>query len=342
MKFSEFRKKYERLPVETYQISSINDPLVSICVQACNHESYISECIESLLNQKTNFDYEILIGEDPSSDDTRNICIKYAEDYPERISLFLHNKKNNIIINDMETGRFNVLYNLYKSRGNFISFCDGDDFWIDEYKIQKQYDRCKANNIDIVLGNYYHYNNKLFENPKNDLKSNTNFFKVDIEKVDSQNYHISHISTFFFAKKYINKLFEHPMLCTSWGLDTLLIPIFFENSDVYYDVDRVSCYRINSQGISRQKEDGSGKTNIFKHLQFLQLLEIHQQYGKFINYKLMLNSLKYFCRTGDLNYFSKYIRSLFYFLKRKNFYFLKNENKKLLKIVVKNIINWLK
>ena len=116
MKFSEFRKKYELLPVETYHISNINDPIVSICVQAYNHESYISECIESLLNQKTNFEYEILIGEDSSNDETRSICIKYAEEYPEKISLFLHNKKNTIMINDMETGRFNVLYNLYKSR----------------------------------------------------------------------------------------------------------------------------------------------------------------------------------------------------------------------------------
>ena len=240
------------------------------------------------------------------------------------------------------TGRFNALYNFYSARGEFITLCEGDDFWTDEYKIQKQYDRFLSDKIEIVCTNYSLYQNGVVTNVHDTPKSNSNFFKLDISRIDSQNYHISHISTFFFSKKYMNKLFKHPMLCTSWGLDTLLMPLFFENSEVYYDIDKTSCYRINPQGLSRQKEDGSGGINKFKYLQFLQLWELHPQYRKFINYKLMINSLKYFCRTGDLNYFSKYIRSLFYFLKRKNFYFLKNENTKLLKIVVKNIINWLK
>ena len=346
MNFTNFKQKYETTPVQIYQSTPIKKPIVSICVQAYEHENYISECIESLLIQKTNFEYEILIGEDQSDDKTRDICIDYATRFPQKISLFLHDRQNNISINDMETGRFNVLYNLpsilFSERGEFISFCEGDDFWIDEYKIQKQYDRCILNNIDIVLSNYYYYNNGLISNPYNISKSNINFFKLDIEKIDYQNYHISHISTYFFAKKYMNKLFEHPLLCTSWGLDTLLMPIFFENSDVYYDIDRMSCYRLNSQGLSRQKEDGSGGINKFKYLKFLQLWELHPQYRKFINYKLMINSLKYFCRTGDLKYFSKYIRSLFYFLTRKNFCFIIKENKKLAKTIIKIIFNWLK
>ena len=341
MNFTNFKQKYETTPVQIYQSNQIKKPIVSICVQAYEHENYISECIESLLIQKTNFEYEILIGEDQSDDKTRDICIDYATKFPQKISLFLHDRKNNISINDKITGRFNALYNLYYSRGEFISFCEGDDFWIDEYKIQKQYDRCILNNIDIVLSNYSIYKDGLFTNGYISPKYINNFLRLDLQKINSETYHISHLSTYFFAKKYLVKLFEHPMLCTSWGLDTLLIPIFFENSDVYYDIDRMSCYRLNSQGLSRQKEDGSGKINKFKYLQFLQLWELHPQYRKFINYKLMINSLKYFCRTGDPNYFSKYIRSLFYFLKRKDFCFIIRENKKLAKTIIKTIFNWL-
>ena len=79
----------------------LNNPVVSVCVQAYQHESYIHDCIQSILSQKTNFKFEILIGEDQSSDKTRDICKDYAKKYPKVIRLFLHNRENNIRINNM-------------------------------------------------------------------------------------------------------------------------------------------------------------------------------------------------------------------------------------------------
>ena len=69
-------------------------PKVSICVQAYQHYKYLKDCIDGLLTQKTNFEYEILLGEDDSHDGTRDLCIEYAKKYPHKIRLFLHSRKN--------------------------------------------------------------------------------------------------------------------------------------------------------------------------------------------------------------------------------------------------------
>lgn len=340
MNFSKFKKKYETIPVKHYQINKIKKPLVSICIQTYNQESYIRKCLDNLVNQKTNFDYEILIGEDQSIDKTRDICIEYAKNFPEKISLFFHDRRNNILINDLETGRFNALYNLFSARGNFISFCEGDDFWIDEYKIQKQFNRCIDYDIDICLTDYMWIDGEVFIKPKSFRKPKSGFFKLDLNKINEENYHLSHLSTFFFNRRYLKNLFIHPMLCSSWGLDTLLMPIFFENGEVYFDNQKMSCYRLNNEGLSRIKEDGSGKIYKLKLFQFQQLSKIHPTFKKFIQYKIRINSLKYFCRSADLRYFTNFIKSLIFFLKLKKFSLITIELKKVMKVIIKNFISW--
>jgi glycosyltransferase involved in cell wall biosynthesis len=120
----------------------MEDILVSICTITYNQENYIAQTIEGVLSQKTNFKYVLVIGEDCSSDKTREICISYKTKYPDKINLILNNKnlggQNNI---------FNVLNNC---RGKYIAICEGDDYWIDPYKLQKQVDFLE-NNEDYGL-----------------------------------------------------------------------------------------------------------------------------------------------------------------------------------------------
>ena len=342
MKFSEFKNKYEIIPVVHNQINKIKNPLVSICIQTYNQESYLSKCLDSVINQKTDFDYEILIGEDQSDDNTRYICMEYAKNFPEKISLFLHDRRNNIVINNLKTGRFNSIYNLFSARGKFISFCEGDDFWIDEYKIQKQYNQCIDNNVNICLTNYLWLKDKVFIEPKSFKKPKLDFFRLDLNKINEEHYHLSHLSTYFFNRKYLEYLFNHPMLFSSWGLDTLLMPIFFENGEVYFDKQKMSCYRLNNEGLSRMKEDGSGSIHKFKLHQFQQLIKIHPTYKKFMHYKIMGNSLKYFCRSTDLRYFIIFLKSLIFFLRLKKINFIVIELKKLMKIIIKDFVSWIK
>jgi glycosyltransferase involved in cell wall biosynthesis len=118
----------------------INLPSISTCITAYNHAKYISQCLDSVLMQETGFDYEILVGEDDSSDGTREICIEYAQRYPDRIRLFLNDRKNVIYINGRPTGRWNVINLLMSAKGKYIALIDGDDYWTSPHKLQKQAD----------------------------------------------------------------------------------------------------------------------------------------------------------------------------------------------------------
>ena len=120
-------------------------PLVSVNIITYNHEPYIAQAIEGALMQKTNFPYEVLIGEDDSSDGTREICKEYAARYPAKIRLFLNDRKNVIYINGRPTGRWNFVNLLRNARGQYMAICEGDDYWIDPYKLQKQVDFLEKN-----------------------------------------------------------------------------------------------------------------------------------------------------------------------------------------------------
>ena len=84
--------------------------------------------------------FEILVGEDASSDGTRDVCIAYAKKYPKKIKLFLHSRENNIRVYGKPTAKFNSAYNSYNAKGKYIAICEGDDFWTDPLKLQKQVD----------------------------------------------------------------------------------------------------------------------------------------------------------------------------------------------------------
>ena len=145
MDFQEFKVNFQKEKVEEVKNDTVLTPLVSVCVQTYQHKKYIKKCLDSILEQETNFEFEILLGEDSSYDGTREICIKYAQRFPKIIRLFLHSRKNNIEILGKASANFNVLYNFYSARGKFIAVCEGDDYWSDPLKLQKQFDFLSSN-----------------------------------------------------------------------------------------------------------------------------------------------------------------------------------------------------
>ena len=111
--------------------------LVSITCITFNQESYIAEAIESFLMQKTNFDFEIIIGEDCSTDGTRKIIEEYRTKFPEKIKLITSSQNVGMMHNFFRT--------LHHSKGKYIAICEGDDYWTDSYKLQKQVDYMESN-----------------------------------------------------------------------------------------------------------------------------------------------------------------------------------------------------
>lgn len=151
---TEFVKKafFERFnPDEEYlgtnkPINKI-EPLVSVLVTTYQHEEFIGECLDGILKQKTSFPIEILVGEDQSKDKTRDICKNYAEEHPDKIRLFLRDRKTSQLYD--ENGnflcRFNGKWLGLSMRGKYIASCEGDDYWTSENKLQKQVDFLEAN-----------------------------------------------------------------------------------------------------------------------------------------------------------------------------------------------------
>lgn len=120
-------------------------PLVSVAIPTYNHGPYIEQCIKSILSQRTNFPFEVCIGEDSSNDKTREVCLRLAEEHPNIIRLHLRDRKDVIFMHGRPTGRFNFIETLKSCRGKYIAICDGDDFWLHPEKLQKQHDFLESN-----------------------------------------------------------------------------------------------------------------------------------------------------------------------------------------------------
>ncbi len=103
---------------------------VSVIVPVYNHEKYVAKALDSILVQKTKYKYEILIGEDCSVDRSREIIRKYEKEHPKIIRAFYRARN---------TGATKNGYALYMAaRGRYIALLEGDDYWCDEYKIERQ------------------------------------------------------------------------------------------------------------------------------------------------------------------------------------------------------------
>lgn len=117
---------------------------VSVRIITYNHAPFIAQAIESALMQRTNFDFEIVIGEDASNDGTREIVAEYAKKHPNKIRALFHDRKNVIYYKGKPTGRWNFIETLKACKGEYIAMLDGDDFWTNPDKLQQQVDYLDA------------------------------------------------------------------------------------------------------------------------------------------------------------------------------------------------------
>jgi len=122
----------ESLPADHIPENAQETPLVTVETVTYNHAGFIRQCIEGVLMQKTSFPFEYIIGEDCSTDNTREICQEYAQKYPERIKLITSESNVGSRQNHERTSR--------AARGKYIAVCEGDDYWTDPEKLQKQVD----------------------------------------------------------------------------------------------------------------------------------------------------------------------------------------------------------
>lgn len=118
--------------------------MVSVFVLTYNQEGFVGQMLEGILNQVTDYEVQIIIGDDASSDNTIGIIKAYQSKYPGKISLLENNENMGISKNFLRT--------LGHCQGKYIAICDGDDYWIDNNKLQRQVEFLEAHNdYDIVF-----------------------------------------------------------------------------------------------------------------------------------------------------------------------------------------------
>lgn len=115
----------------------MSEPLLSVCLITYNHEKYIKEAIDGVLMQKVNFAWELIIADDFSTDGTREILFEYKKKYPDFIKLILQEKNVGPAKNWMDL----ITY----PKSDYIAYFEGDDYWTDSNKLQKQVDFMEAN-----------------------------------------------------------------------------------------------------------------------------------------------------------------------------------------------------
>ena len=141
------------------ETNNITKPLVSVSTITYNHAKFIRKCIEGVLNQKVDFLIEYLIHDDCSTDGTIDIIKEYAEKYPNIIKP-IYEKENQY----SKGGPWgSAVWNYPRAQGKYIALCEGDDYWTDPLKLQKQVDFLESN-PDYTCCFHCYLNNSIYTN----------------------------------------------------------------------------------------------------------------------------------------------------------------------------------
>jgi glycosyltransferase involved in cell wall biosynthesis len=209
---------------------------VSVCVVSYNHEKYIRQAIESIVNQETDFSFEIVIGDDCSTDDTSKILLELKDENPEIINCLIREKNLGPQVNWVKT------YNACK--GEYIAMCEGDDYWTDTYKLQKQVDFLEANPDFAICFTNYTIKNEF--NNCNTVKG-LDARSISIEDIIRGNNFST--ATSVFKSEYLDFIPDwfNRMKFGDWSLYLYLLHSSSKNA--YCLDDNTAVYRIHSGGV---------------------------------------------------------------------------------------------
>lgn len=243
---------------------------VSVCMITYNHEKFISKAIEGVLMQQTSFDYELVIGEDCSNDNTRSILIEFQKKYPNKIKLLLPEKNLGMMPNFITT--------LQVCKGQYVALCEGDDYWIDPNKLQQQVEFLDANPEFVAsfhkVKDYY----QNFDKVLNSQRIYSAKVEFDIQDI---------ISSFFIntcSLVFRNVNFKFPeFFYDVYAGDQFLCLFLALNGKFYFHNKEMAVYRIHDTSITRALVS---KDNV---LEIEKASKAFNEFDKFSNYKFSLS-----------------------------------------------------
>lgn len=254
-----------------------NSPLVSICCATYNHEQYIEETIKGFLMQECDFEYEILIHDDASTDKTADIIKKYEEEYPHIIFPIYQ------VENQFSQGKKYSDLNYERARGKYIALCEGDDCWIDSRKLAVQ---IKAFELNPKCGICFHPSislNCLTNNRVMIGKYDNKDTVIDINDVIIKKYEMIPTASCIVTKEVLEIVLEYKSTRSYLTVGDLYFQIFGAlNAGAIYINKVMSLYRHftpYSWSIAQQKS----LDNQFKHL--ISMAKSYQELDKMTDYK---------------------------------------------------------
>ena len=216
-------------------------PLVSISCITYNHERYIRDTLDSMLSQKTDFDFEILIHDDASTDKTADIIKEYQSKYPDIIKPILQSQ------NQYSIGIINVSgrYNFPRAQGEYIAMCEGDDMWCDDNKLQLQVDYMRGHSECSLCFHSARIITEGGELHKALMRPLKKSQVVSASKLVGSGFRIP-TASLFFRTEYVRKQPDYYTNCPIGDIPLQLM--LAQKGDAYYIDKPMSMYRFAVAG----------------------------------------------------------------------------------------------
>jgi glycosyltransferase involved in cell wall biosynthesis len=247
---------------------------VSVLMITYNHELFIEEAINSVLGQKANFNIELVIGDDHSNDKTEHIVNNIKNANSSQITIKYYRQEEN------RGANMNFYDNLSKCSGEYIALCEGDDYWIDEFKLQKQVNLLE-NKLDCTIcfhDSYELKNNVLTENSLKYKKSYFNIF--DLAKGN-----FIHTPTILFRFNALRN--DSSKAKNLYVGDYILLMHLASQGDIAYLDEKMSVYRIHENSSWSSKNDLFVYLKITEYLKYLIGLNFNFKVKKILKIRLV-------------------------------------------------------
>ena len=283
--------------------------LVSIVCSTYNQKKYIAQCLDSLLMQKTDFAYEIIIKDDASTDNQQEILKRYQAEHPEIIKLLLF--KENYYSRGLSDEGWEIA--LKQCQGKYIAICEGDDFWTDDQKLQIQVDFMEDHPDYSLFGHAAYYADEDGTLNKNKVFGLSSESKtITIEDLLSS-WAMATNSVLYRASCKDEKPVPYRGQCVNG--DFALITYLALKGKVYYSNRIMSAYRVQSSGSLSQSFIRDQELYKEKRLEFLNMLDRLDEYTN-KQYTAQINNYKesclfdYYLTIGDREGLKKYKHKL--------------------------------
>lgn len=245
----------------------INQCMVSVFCSVYNHKNYIAQCLDSLVSQKTSFIYEIIVKDDASTDGTSDIIRAYHEKYPDKIVPLILEE------NHLQRGLGHVAFEkaFHLMHGKYIAMCEGDDFWTDENKLQKQVDLMESHPEYSLCGHAAYYANEAGELIKNDcFRYKTGSGELTTEEIISS---WSMATCSLLYRKSCRTDVTFPFQGNCINSDYALMVYMALKGKVYYLDELMSAYRIACNGSVTQKQRRNKEYYKKRRLEYVAMLD---------------------------------------------------------------------